>query len=96
LLAYDFYTAKIYRVSIVFSVDLISRFISGFDRYLVDGAVNFVGFASLFGGQSLKYSTSGQLQFYAMTIVMGIIVLGMLLYWRFLHGALPLFVALAQ
>lgn len=96
LLAYDFYTAKIYRVSIVFSVALVSRFISAFDRYLVDGFVNFVGVASLFGGQSLKYSTTGQSQAYAMTIVMGIIVLGMLLYWRFFHAASPLFVALAQ
>lgn len=86
LLAYDFYTPKLYRVSVVFGVDLISRIIAAFDRYLVDGLVNFVGIASIFSGQSLKYSTSGQSQSYALTIVVGIIILGVLLSWPFLSN----------
>lgn len=84
LFAYDFYTAKIYRLTIVFGVGLISNIISLFDRYLVDGLVNFVGLASLFGGQSLKYSTTGQSQSYALTIVLGVIFLGLLLAWPIL------------
>lgn len=86
LLAYDFYTPKLYRVSIVFGVDLVSRLIAAFDHYLVDGLVNFVGIASIFSGQSLKYSTSGQSQSYALTIVLGIIILGILLSWPFLSN----------
>lgn len=86
LLAYDFYTPKLYRVSIVFGVDLISRFVAVFDRYLVDGLVNFVGFASIFSGQTLKYSTSGRSQSYALTILIGLIMLGMVLSWPFLSN----------
>jgi NAD(P)H-quinone oxidoreductase subunit 5 len=84
LFAYDFYTAKIYRITIVFGIGLISNIISLFDRYLVDGLVNFVGLASLFSGQSLKYSTTGQSQSYALTIVLGVIFLGLLLAWPIL------------
>lgn len=71
LLAYDFYTPRIYRLSIVLAVDSISRFTAWFDRYLVDGAVNLVGLATIFSGQSLKYNVSGQSQFYVLTILIG-------------------------
>lgn len=82
--AYDLYTAKLYRLSIVFGVDVISRLIALIDRYLVDGLVNLVGLTSVFGGESLKYSTSGQMQFYAFTIVFGVGLLGMMVGWPFL------------
>jgi NAD(P)H-quinone oxidoreductase subunit 5 len=82
--AYDLYTAKLYRLSIVFGVDVISRLIAIVDRYLVDGLVNLVGLASVFSGESLKYSTSGQMQFYAFTIVFGVGLLGMMMGWPFL------------
>lgn len=79
LVAYDFYTPKLYRLSIVGSVDIVSRVIAWFDQYLVDGVVNFFGLATLFGGQSLRYSTSGQSQAYALTILLGIAIFGVLL-----------------
>jgi len=82
--AYDLYTAKLYRLTVVFGVGLISRIISLVDRYLVDGLVNLVGLASIFGGESLKYSTSGQSQFYAFTILLGVGLLGIMLGWPFL------------
>jgi NAD(P)H-quinone oxidoreductase subunit 5 len=77
--ANDLYTAQLYRVSIVFVVDLISRIISWIDRFLVDGLVNFVGLATVFSGQSLKYNVSGQTQFYALTILIGVAGLILLL-----------------
>lgn len=86
LFAYDFYTPRLYRLSIVFAVDIVSKFTAWFDRYIVDGFVNLVGLASIFGGESLKYSTSGQYQFYALTILLGVGVLGVVLslpYWSF-------------
>jgi len=89
LVSYDFYTPKLYRNSIVFGVDVISRITSWFDKYLVDGTVNLFGLATLFGGQSLRYSTSGQSQFYALTILLGVSLLGLYLCFPFLsHLAL--------
>jgi NAD(P)H-quinone oxidoreductase subunit 5 len=82
--AYDLYTANLYRVTIVFGVAVISRLIALIDRYLVDGIVNLVGLASIFGGETLKYSTSGQSQFYALTILLGICLLGTIVGWPLL------------
>ena len=82
--AYDFYTQKLYRLTIVSVVDSVSRLISWADRYIVDGAVNLVGIATLFSGQSLKYNVSGQTQFYALTILLGVALLVITLCWPLL------------
>ncbi|MEW6494374.1 MAG: NAD(P)H-quinone oxidoreductase subunit F [Cyanobacteriota bacterium] len=82
--AYDFYTQKLYRLTIVFVVDMISRGISWADRYIVDGVVNLVGMATVFSGQGLKYNVSGQTQFYALTILFGIALFGLIVSWPLL------------
>jgi NAD(P)H-quinone oxidoreductase subunit 5 len=82
--AYDFYTQKLYRLTIVFVVDSISKVISWADRYIVDGVVNLVGIATVFSGQSLKYNVSGQTQFYALTILLGTALFGIILSWPLL------------
>lgn len=79
LLGYDFYIDRIYRLSIVSAVALLSRISAWSDRFLVDGLVNLVGFAAIFGGQSLKYSISGQSQGYMLTILVVISTLGFLI-----------------
>lgn len=78
-LAYDFYIDRLYRLSVVFVVDRLSRLTAWFDRYVVDGAVNLVGLSAIFGGEGLKYNVSGQSQFYVLTIVLGLFILVMLL-----------------
>ncbi|MHC5609529.1 MAG: NAD(P)H-quinone oxidoreductase subunit F [Nostoc sp.] len=83
LLAYDFYTPKLYRITIIFSVAKISQLADMIDRFVVDGIVNLVGLFSLLGGESLKYSTSGQTQFYALTVLLGVGILGMWVTWPF-------------
>jgi NAD(P)H-quinone oxidoreductase subunit 5 len=83
LLAYDFYTPKLYRLSIVLSVDLISKLADMVDRLVVDGIVNMIGLASMGSGQGLKYSTSGQTQFYAFTVLLGISLLGATITWQY-------------
>jgi NAD(P)H-quinone oxidoreductase subunit 5 len=81
LFAYDFYTPKLYRTTIVFSVDLVSRITYWIDRYLVDATVNLFGIAALISGQTLKYITSGQTQFYALTIVASVVLVGFAMMW---------------
>ena len=81
LLAYDFYVDKFYELTVVRFVGSLSSLISWFDRYIVDGLVNLVGFASLFSGESLKYSGSGRSSGYMFTILVGVSVLGMALSW---------------
>jgi NAD(P)H-quinone oxidoreductase subunit 5 len=76
LLGYDFYIDRIYRLTIVSAVALLSKISAWSDRFLVDGLVNLVGFAAIFSGQSLKYSISGQSQGYMLTIIFVISVLG--------------------
>lgn len=76
LLGYDFYIDRIYRLTIVSAVALLSKISAWSDRFLVDGLVNLVGFAAIFSGQSLKYSISGQSQGYMLTIIFVISILG--------------------
>lgn len=83
LFAYDFYTPKLYKITIIFGVAKISQLADMIDRLVVDGIVNFVGLFSLLGGEGLKYSTSGQTQFYALTVLLGVGVLGMWVAWPF-------------
>ncbi|MBD2020485.1 NAD(P)H-quinone oxidoreductase subunit F [Leptolyngbya sp. FACHB-36] len=84
LVSYDFYTPTLYRNSIVFGVDRVSRITSWFDKHFVDGTVNLFGTVTLFSGQSLRYITSGQMQFYALTILLGVALLGLWLCFPFL------------
>ncbi len=80
--AFDFYTAKLYKATIVGLVDSISHRMYWFDRFFVDGVGNFFGLATLFSGQNLRYSTFGQLQLYTLTIMIGIGILLLLLFNR--------------
>ncbi len=77
--AYDFYTPKLYKGTVVGFVDLFSRFADWCDRNLIDGVSNLFGLATIFSGESLKYTTFGQLQLYILTTVVGIVILFFLL-----------------
>ncbi|SRR5579883_314097 len=81
LLGYDFYIDRLYRLTVVAIVASFSKLSAWSDRYLVDGFVNLVGFITILGGQSLRYSISGQSQAYVLTIIVGIGVLGFLMSW---------------
>jgi NAD(P)H-quinone oxidoreductase subunit 5 len=77
--ANDLYVQKFYQLTIVLLVATSARVINWFDRYIIDGFVNFVGIGTLFSGQALKYSTSGQSQLYILLGFSGIVLLGLLL-----------------
>jgi NAD(P)H-quinone oxidoreductase subunit 5 len=82
--ANDLYTAKLYKVTIVFVVGLVSQIINWIDTFLVDGVVNFVGSATVFSGQNLKYNVSGQTQFYFLSIILGVALIGIIICWPLL------------
>lgn len=82
--AYDFYTAQLYRLTIVFVVGVVSNIIYWIDRFIVDGIVNLVGLATAFSGQTLRYNVTGQTQFYVLSILLGIVILGIALCWPLL------------
>jgi NAD(P)H-quinone oxidoreductase subunit 5 len=75
LLAYDLYVQTIYKYTVVLIVGGGSKILAWIDRYLVDGSVNFLGFASIFSGESLKYTVTGRLQQYVLTIMIGLILI---------------------
>ncbi|MFM7470598.1 MAG: NAD(P)H-quinone oxidoreductase subunit F [Nodosilinea sp.] len=88
LLAYDFYTPKIYRNTFVLAIDLLSKATDWLDRYVIDGLVNLVGVASLFSGETLKYGNTGRLQFYVLTIALGVALLAIVMTWQYLGAFL--------
>ncbi len=73
IFANDLYIQQIYKITIVALVNLTAKVADWFDRYIVDGAVNLVAFTTLFGGQALRYSTSGQSQLYVLSILLGLV-----------------------
>ncbi len=81
LLGYDFYIDRLYRLSVVFAVSQLSRLNAWIDRNVVDGFVNLIGLATIFSGQGLKYSVSGQSQFYILTILIGISIFAFVMSW---------------
>jgi NAD(P)H-quinone oxidoreductase subunit 5 len=78
LFAYDFYLDRIYQYTVVAAVGGLAKLSAWCDRYIVDGAVNLVSLATIFSGNALKYNSSGQSQFYLLTIFVGVAVL---LWW---------------
>ena len=89
--AYDLYTAQIYRVTIVAIVGIISKVVDWLDRYIVDGLVNLVGLATLVSGEGLKYNTTGQGQSYILSIILGVVLLGLVICWPILHQVSVIF-----
>ncbi len=75
LLAFDFYTDRIYRATIVAFVAGLARITNGFDQLVVNGLVNRIADVSMASAESLKLGVSGRLQTYVFTVVAAIVVL---------------------
>ncbi|MFN9175793.1 MAG: NAD(P)H-quinone oxidoreductase subunit F [Synechocystis sp.] len=82
LFAYDVYLDKIYGATVVAAVATIAKITTWFDRYVIDGVVNLVSFATIFSGSALKYNATGQSQFYLLTILISVA----LLFWLTIDG----------
>ncbi|NEQ97616.1 MAG: NAD(P)H-quinone oxidoreductase subunit F, partial [Cyanothece sp. SIO2G6] len=75
MLADDFYLERIYNLTLVWLVGTSANITTWFDRYIVDGVVNLVGFATMLSGQALRYSVSGKSQGYVLTITVSLGIL---------------------
>jgi NAD(P)H-quinone oxidoreductase subunit 5 len=87
LVADDFYVAQFYQVTVVWAVASLSKLVYWFDRFIVDGFINLIGFASILSGEGLKYSVSGRSQGYMLTILLGVGLIGLYLSWSRGHLA---------
>jgi NAD(P)H-quinone oxidoreductase subunit 5 len=76
--AQDLLVNELYRNTVVALVSQTSRAIAWLDRVVIDGAINLVGTVSLFSGDRLRYTVTGQSQQYVLTIVIGILVVSIL------------------
>jgi NAD(P)H-quinone oxidoreductase subunit 5 len=81
LLAFDFYTDRIYRATIVAWVSSLAQLTNTFDRVVVNGLVRRVGGLSLASAEGLKLGVSGQLQSYVLTVIVAIVLLFASLAW---------------
>ncbi|WP_216904508.1 NAD(P)H-quinone oxidoreductase subunit F [Synechococcus sp. CCY 9618] len=81
LLAFDFYTDRIYRATIVAFVAGMARITDGFDQLVVNGLVNRIADVSMGSAQSLKLGVSGRLQTYVFTMAVAIVLLVGSLAW---------------
>jgi NAD(P)H-quinone oxidoreductase subunit 5 len=79
-------TPTLYRRGVVLVVDWISQFTAWFDRYFVDGLSDLFGTITIFSGQTLRYITGGQSQFYLLTILLGTSLIGAWLCWPMLSN----------
>jgi NAD(P)H-quinone oxidoreductase subunit 5 len=84
LLINDFHVEKLYEKTLVCFVAALSQWTAWVDRYVIEGLVNSVGVATIFGSEGLKYGTSGQIQSYFFTITVGAGALGAMMAWIYL------------
>ena len=84
LLANDFYTAQLYRNTIVAFVATVAQTVERFDQVVVSGLARRLGTASLASAESLRFGVSGQLQSYVLTAVVALVLLLSGLVW--IHG----------
>jgi NADH:ubiquinone oxidoreductase subunit 5 (subunit L)/multisubunit Na+/H+ antiporter MnhA subunit len=77
-----FFIDAIYNVCVIWPLWLLALFSYWFDRWVIDGLVNLVGRIPLAVGSMLRSLQNGMLQFYALAMMLGMLVLvGTLLMW---------------
>jgi NADH-quinone oxidoreductase subunit L len=73
---------QIYAVLFVWPLRLLAWFSYQFDRWIIDGLVNLCGKIPVLFGAALRNLQTGMVQFYALAMVLGVLVLiGTLLIW---------------
>ena len=77
-----FFIDAIYNVFVIWPLWLLALLSYWFDRWIIDGLVNLVGKVPVAVGSLLRSLQNGMLQFYALAMMLGMLVLvGTLLMW---------------
>lgn len=83
LLAYDFYTDRIYRATIVAAIARLAAFTNAIDQLLLNRFSDRVGRFALASAESLRLGVSGQMQSYVLTVLLSLVLLLTSLSWIF-------------
>jgi NADH-quinone oxidoreductase subunit L len=70
-----FFIDQLYLVVFVFPLLVLAYLCYAVDRFIIDGAVNLVGAIPVAGGKTMRLLQNGMVQFYALAMVLGLIVL---------------------
>jgi len=70
-----FFIDQIYLILFVFPLMVLAYLCYAVDRFIIDGAVNLVGAIPVAGGKTMRLLQNGMVQFYALAMVLGLIVL---------------------
>jgi NADH-quinone oxidoreductase subunit L len=70
-----FFIDQIYLIVFVFPLMVLAYLCYAVDRFIIDGAVNLVGAIPVAGGKTMRLLQNGMVQFYALAMVLGLIVL---------------------
>jgi NAD(P)H-quinone oxidoreductase subunit 5 len=74
-LAHDMQTERFYHRTVVALVVALARFSAWTDSRLIDGASGATGAAAMAGARRLSLTTSGRSQAYALTVVLGVLLM---------------------
>ena len=75
LSANKFYFDEIYNVLVVWPLRILSAILFWIDRWIVDGLINLAGRIPAAGGYVMRSLQMGQVQFYALAMVLGTLIL---------------------
>jgi len=77
-----FYFDAIYSLFVIWPLEQIARLLAWIDRWIIDGVVDFCGALPRAIGSTLRMLQGGMIKFYAMGMVLGLLVLiAVLLLW---------------
>nr|YP_009547356.1 NADH dehydrogenase subunit 5 [Adiantum tricholepis]AYW15012.1 NADH dehydrogenase subunit 5 [Adiantum tricholepis] len=73
-----------YDICFARSMTSLSKSVSRFDRYIIDGFVNATGTSNFFGGEGIRYGENGRVSYYLFVLLFGSILLVILIIHKLL------------
>jgi NADH-quinone oxidoreductase subunit L len=70
-----FFFDPLYYAFVVWPLEIFARLCAWFDRWVIDGLVDFCGFVPVWFGALLRPLQGGLIQFYALAMIFGVLVL---------------------